>query len=319
MTNDETRYREALARIAELAAGTIAAGTTSANGKNGKRAGQADPGDDLGCTVLAVPERLTDKAAETATKVNPTNAPMHQAPGAASPPTPQNLVMMTSRYWGPAARVFSVSFMEPTDADLRARIVGHMNAWSTAIGSSFVETAGVGNVRISRGPGGNKSYLGTDILLIPADRPTMNLGGFTMATADSEFYRVVRHETGHTLGFPHEHLRREVVGRIDPVKAYVYFLATQQWLPAMVDAQVLTPLDNLSIFGTPPDEDSIMCYQLPGSITRDGLPIRGGADISQTDYGFAAQVYPKLSFASQALGVLDRFDWAEAEDVLVPA
>jgi hypothetical protein len=28
----------------------------------------------------------------------------------------------------------------------------------------------------------------------------MNLDSFTTSTPDSEFYRVVRHETGHTLG-----------------------------------------------------------------------------------------------------------------------
>ena len=98
-----------------------------------------------------------------------------------------------------------------------------------------------------------------------------------MNTRESEYHRVVRHETGHTLGFPHEHMRRELVARIDPQRAYAYFLATQGWDRAMVDAQVLTALDDASIFGTPADQDSIMCYQLPGQITVDGQPIRGGA------------------------------------------
>ena len=38
-----------------------------------------------------------------------------------------------------------------------------------------------------------------------------------------------------------------------------------------------------------------MCYQLPGAITTDGQPIRGGTDINQTDYDFAASIYPKVS------------------------
>ena len=62
--------------------------------------------------------------------------------------------------------------------------------------------------RISRGSEGYWSYLGTDIRLIPRNRPTMNLQGFTMNTSESEYKRVVRHETGHTLGFPHEHILR---------------------------------------------------------------------------------------------------------------
>ncbi|MGH3796597.1 MAG: M12 family metallopeptidase [Pseudonocardiaceae bacterium] len=94
---------------------------------------------------------------------------------------------------------------------------------------TFVETGQGGQVRISRGSGGYWSYLGTDILHIPANRPTMNLQGFTMYTRDSEFVRVIRHETGHTLGFPHEHMRKDLVARIDPTKVYGYFLRTQGW------------------------------------------------------------------------------------------
>ena len=162
---------------------------------------------------------------------------------------------------------------DPT-ADLRTRILSHLNAW--ACGIQFVETRGTGQVRISRGAGGYWSYLGTDILHIATTRPTMNLQGFTMNTSDDEFRRVIRHEAGHTLGFPHEHMRRELVARIDRQKAYDFFRRTQGWSQPMVDQQVLTPLDERSIFGTPADQTSIMCYQLPGLITRDGRPIVGG-------------------------------------------
>jgi len=55
--------------------------------------------------------------------------------------------------------------------------------------------------------------------------------------------------------------------------AYDHFLRTQGWDRTTVDQQVLTPLDDRTIFGTPADATSIMCYQLPGEITRDGQPI----------------------------------------------
>ena len=80
-----------------------------------------------------------------------------------------------------------------------------------------------GDVRISLTGNGYWSYLGTDILHIPSNMPTMNLQNFSMNTPESEYKRVVRHETGHTLGFPHEHLQRDIVNRIDPQKAYDYF------------------------------------------------------------------------------------------------
>jgi len=87
-------------------------------------------------------------------------------------------------------------------------------------------------------------------------------------------------------------MRREIVARIDRAKAYDYFWRTQGWNRAMVDAQVLTPLDVRSILGTPADQTSIMCYQLPGAITIDGRPIPGGLDINTTDRAFARRIYP---------------------------
>jgi Astacin (Peptidase family M12A) len=199
-------------------------------------------------------------------------------------------------------RCASFSGNEPrsTPDDLRARIVSHLNAWNRTAGISFVQTRGTGQVRISRGGGGYWSYLGTDILHIPTNQQTMNLEGFTMDTPDSEYRRVIRHEAGHTCGFPHEHMRRELIARIDRQKAYDYFWRTQRWDRTTVDEQVLTPLDQRSVIGTSPDEDSIMCYQLPGSITRDGKPIRGGTDINATDAAFCARLYPKTGAAAGA-------------------
>src|SRR5262245_52498191 len=93
----------------------------------------------------------------------------------------------------------------------------------------------------------------------------MNLEAFTMNTPESEFHRVVRHETGHTMGFPHEHMRRELVNEIDPDKAIAYFGATQGWSPTEVRHQVLTPIEESSLRGTAhADPDSIMCYQISG-------------------------------------------------------
>src|SRR4029079_16966593 len=172
----------------------------------------------------------------------------------------------------------TVGFLDSPPADLRNRILSHMNAWNKTANVRFIETATDPQVRIARNPGdGYWSYVGIDILSIPDSEPTMNLESFTMSTPDSELYRVVRHETGHTLGFPHEHMRRELVARIDPDKAISYFGATQGWSPAEVSQQVLTPLEDASLLGTlHADPHSIMCYQLPGTITKDGQPIVGG-------------------------------------------
>jgi hypothetical protein len=267
------------------------------------------------CTPKVLPGRLLVKAAKTAVKINPVNAPgvgpvAQIAADLVSEPL--RIAVLTAKYWGPTPRQLTVSFMETTPSNLRSRILSHMNAWNTRACISFVETHTGGDVRVSRGSGGYWSYLGTDILHIPKNRQTMNLQGFTMSTPESEYHRVVRHETGHTLGFPHEHMRKELVARIDPQKAYDYFLRTQGWDKQTVDQQVLTALDDSTIMGTPPDQTSIMCYQLPSSITRDGQPILGGTDINETDYAFAAKIYPK---AGQQIMTAD--EWPESEDVEV--
>jgi hypothetical protein len=109
---------------------------------------------------------------------------------------------------------------------------------------------------------------------------------------------VVRHETGHTLGFPHEHMRKQLVDKIDPAKAIAFFMRTQGWSEAEVRAQVLTPLEESSLMGTPnADPKSIMCYQIPGQITKDGKPIIGGKDIDLSDFTFVGKIYPKKSSA----------------------
>jgi Astacin (Peptidase family M12A) len=253
---------------------------------------------EFGCIIRSLPKAVLLKAARTARGINPVNAPVMGPTAAVSgkfrmPDDALRIAVVTSKYWGPKARKLTVSFMESTPADLQERILSHMNAWTKCGGISFALTRAPGDVRISRGPGGYWSYLGTDILLIPKNRQTMNLQGFSMSTPEQEYKRVVRHETGHTLGFPHEHMRTALVARVDPAKAYRWFLANQGWDKATVDAQVLTPLKEASLMGTPVDQTSIMCYQLPGMITKDGKPIPGGIDINTTDCGFCGSIYPK--------------------------
>jgi len=315
MSEKERRLSDALAKIAEVASDATNGGEdmTDETAESPEQISTSVKGV---CTPKALPSRLLVQAAKTATRINPINAPLSAAFGAMPAHfevmEPARIAVLTTKYWGPAARQLRVSFMESTPANLRARIVLNMNAWTKTGCISFVETSGTGDVRISRGPGGYYSYLGTDILHIPRNRQTMNLEGFTMNTPESEYKRVVRHETGHTLGAPHEHMRKALVARIDPEKAYVYFLQTQGWDKAMVDAQVLTPLDEASLMGTPTDQTSIMCYQLPGSITRDGKPIIGGTDINATDYAFIGKIYPKAGHVAA-----EEEEWEPSEDVEV--
>ena len=147
---------------------------------------------------------------------------------------PRRIAVVIARKWPKSGAKLSVSFLDGAKSDLRKRILLHMNAWGSEANVKFVQTSGVGEVRIARldspeDMAGYWSYIGTEILEIPEDEPTMNLEGFTMRTSEAEFRRVVRHEAGHTLGFEHEHMRSDIVAKIDRKKAYAFFAKDQGW------------------------------------------------------------------------------------------
>jgi hypothetical protein len=249
------------------------------------------------CRPRALPDHKVLAAADLAVERNPANHAPIERLMALRPnfrPTKQDLAVLRTKYWGASGVRLTVGFLDTPETALRRRILFHMNAWSRSANVAFVETRSSADVRIARAPGdGHWSYIGTDIQVIDTDEPTMNLESFTMQTPESEFVRVVRHEAGHTLGFIHEHMRRSLVMRIDAAKAIAFYGATQGWSPEEVRAQVLTPIEESSLRGTSPDPDSIMCYQIDGSLTIDGDPILGGLDLDEQDHALAAKLYPQ--------------------------
>ena len=255
------------------------------------------------CRPRSLPAERRIEAARVAMGINPANAPdlgrlMLMRPGFR--PTPRRIAVVTNKYWGKGGVRLTVGFMDGGSKELRARILLHLNAWSKSANVKFVASQGEPDVRIARvdsppEDAGYWSHLGTDIRGVARDQPTMNLEGFTMRSPESEFRRVVRHEAGHTLGFDHEHLRRELVAKIDPAKAIASFAETDEWTAADTREQVLTPLEERSIRGTRIDPLSIMCYDIPAEITFDNTAIVGGVDINKSDYAFAAKLYPKPS------------------------
>lgn len=253
---------------------------------------------EIGCQVRLLPADKEPLAAETARAINPANGPPDLAVSKLwgdTPPLKEELAFLTSRYWGTDGVQLTVGFLDNPDAATRRKILEHMNAWGQFAKAKFLETASSADaqVRIARAADGYWSYLGTDILTVPRGQPTMNLQDFTASTPESEYLRVVQHETGHTLGAPHEHLRAELVALIDPAKAIAYFRRTSGWSESVTRSNVLTPLEERSLLGsTPADPVSIMCYSLPGSIMKDGKPLQGGADFSPADKAWAARIYP---------------------------
>jgi len=255
------------------------------------------------------PDRM-ELAARRAVEINPSNRLARRTVEVVEDGRrggPRRLAVVVDKKWPASGVRLSVSFLDNPSSALRTRILLHMNAWSKSANVLFSETKELGQVRIARlKDDGYWSLVGTDILGEDDDLPTLNLDGFTMKTSEAEFRRVVRHEAGHTLGFDHEHLRSEIVKQIVKTKAYAYFKKHERWSRSETDEQVLTPLANKSLMGTTEaDPLSIMCYDLPGSIMRNGKPVIGGSDINANDFAFAAKIYPKKKKA-QAESVVDQ-------------
>lgn len=257
--------------------------------------------EDYGCFLRELPGEKMQSAVKYAVKENPANGMFMGLSSTLNMMsdgiiTPQRASILISRYWGKGGVKLTVSFMSQASAALKDKILLYMNKWNKWANVGFTLASGnnPGDVRISLGGGGYWSYLGTDVRQIPKNQPTMNLQGFSLSTSEAEYDRVVTHETGHTLGMPHEHMRAAIINKLDYEKTIAYFKATQGWSRQDVINQVLTPLEEEQLLHTElAEDDSIMTYTLPASITKTGQPIKGGSKITDNDGNFCGKWYPK--------------------------
>ncbi|KAK1224092.1 hypothetical protein PQX77_008422 [Marasmius sp. AFHP31] len=224
---------------------------------------------------------------------------------------PQNrLALWKDWQWHGNGVRLRVAFIDkPTPPlNLQKHVVKHMNAWSEFCNVRFtrIDDPIAAEVRVSfsgkvlgEPKGGYWSYIGRYILEITdRRRPTMMLTGFTMEkTSEKTFIRKVRHETGHTLGFMHEHLRPEIVDRLDREKTIAAY--APGWNRTKTINNILTPLwegdsSHYSVSDVA-DVHSIMCYPLDDSLLKKGSKgpsIVGGPNFSEYDKKHAALVYP---------------------------
>ncbi len=268
----------------------------------------------LPCTPKFLPDDLAVEAGETAIRINPANDIPRQGmiraltsltgQSAEHILAPLRLALMRSKWWGSGGVHRTVAFMEPTELDLQRKIVSYANLWNKALPDGrranieykLIDTINPQNadVRISRGPGGLWSYLGTDTTHIPRNQQTMNLERFSLSTPDSEFMRVVPHEFWHDAGGPHEHARAAIIALLNPEAVIAEFMQSQGWSRQEVINQILTPLNEADLLAGPTEEISIAAYSFPGRCTWSGQPIIGGSRITVKDYEFAATIYPTI-------------------------
>ena len=179
--SNEAQLRKTLAKIAELAGAAAGNGSYESHEDHEH---EVDANGTVVCVPKALPERLLLKSAQTAVEINPVNAPQRVAIGqfaAAQVFEPAAIAVLTQKYWGPSTRRLTVSFMETPAANLRARIVSHLNSWSKTAGISSSKRH-LPAIR-ARGGRGIGRYLGTE-RICNSDAKVVQRG------------RVVRHEDG---------------------------------------------------------------------------------------------------------------------------
>lgn len=165
------------------------------------------------------------------------------------------------------------------------------------LGLVFTETTdrSAAEVRIGFDPNdGSWSYVGRDVLGIPANQATMNFG---WDLTDDYGHTTALHEIGHTLGLPHEH-QNPFSGIVwDVEKVFAYFTGSPNfWTRAQTQSNVLDKFATNEVDGSAWDPDSVMEYWFPkGLITEpakyhDGLMPAGG--LSDMDKEWAKKFYP---------------------------
>ena len=250
---------------------------------------------------LSLPLSEWVKAIQTAVHLNPANeSPLVKGQARQLiKPTVQRIAITTTNYWGAQGVNLPVYFMDGGTQSYKNKILEMFNDWGGPRGGNIkfseTKTATGKEVRIARQRSGYWSYLGPDIFHVPINEQTTNFEAFSDSTPDSEYKRVGKHECGHLLGCPHDQMRDPILKLLDPEKVIAEFQRTQGWSREEVIAQILTPLPQSELIPQSGEADiySIMCYQFPGSVTKNGKPIPGGLDINDADFAAIARAYPK--------------------------
>lgn len=209
-------------------------------------------------------------------------------------PVPSRAVADTDSTWKPS-KMIHVRFLGGTreHRDIATRVAAEFQRIAN-IHFRFMSAVDPrqADVRISfASADGYWSYIGTQALQIPAHKPTMNLG-FTRNMSEEQMMGKARHEFGHLAGLVHEHQHPDGP-QFKANKARDFF--SRRGIKHDFDFQVMNKHTGSHYRKGEYDPDSVMHYEVPEHITKDGTSVGVNNQLSRGDKKMLQELYPRNS------------------------
>lgn len=240
------------------------------------------------CMLRVLPPELQAKANQIAIQENPDNMPKGNR-------SPEELAILIKKRWLPG-RTIKVCFLDG-ETPIQQKVIEFAKKWEEFANIHFLfDNDPDAEVRVSFQYNGSWSYLGTDCLLVPKNKPTTNFGWLDEDTPDIEYSRTVVHEFGHVLGCIHEHSSPSADIPWDKDAVYDFYMGPPNyWSKEDIDNNLFSTYTYEESDASEFDPESIMAYPIPNSQTIGNFEVKGNTELSERDKAFIEKLYPSAA------------------------